>query len=168
METINDLVGFKDLKIIQNTEWFNFSLDSVLLANFVTINSRVKKIIDLGTGNAPIPLILSTKTKAHIYGIEIQSSVYDLALKSIKINNLEEQITIINKDIKEINDDFQSDSYDVITCNPPFFKNNNNSIINQNDHKTIARHEVMMTIDDILKISRKLLSLNNINLPPKV
>ena len=61
MEVLNDLVGYKNLKIYQNTEWFSFSLDSVLLPNFVTLNKNIDTIIDLGCGNAPIPLILSTK-----------------------------------------------------------------------------------------------------------
>ena len=71
MEVLNDLVGYKNLKIYQNTEWFSFSLDSVLLPNFVTLNKNIDTIIDLGCGNAPIPLILSTKTDAKIIGVEV-------------------------------------------------------------------------------------------------
>ena len=79
MEVINYLLGYKNLKIYQNTDMFNFSLDSVLLPGFIKINKNTKKILDIGTGNAPIPLILSTKTNAQIIGIEIQKEVYDLA-----------------------------------------------------------------------------------------
>ena len=95
MEVLNDLVGYKNLKIYQNSDWFTFSLDSVLLANFVTINPKTKKILDLGCGNAPIPLILSTKTKASIVGVEIQKDSYDLATKSVLYNHLENQIQLL-------------------------------------------------------------------------
>ena len=81
MEVTNYLLGYKDKYIVQNTQMFNFSLDSVLLPNFVTLNKNIKKILDIGCGNAPIPLILSTKTSALITGVEIQKDVYDLAVK---------------------------------------------------------------------------------------
>jgi len=122
MEVTNYLLGYKDKYIVQNTQMFNFSLDSVLLPNFVTLNKNIKNILDIGCGNAPIPLILSTKTFALITGVEIQKDVYDLAVKSVKINNLENQINIINADINELYNKFETESFDVITCNPPFFK----------------------------------------------
>ena len=68
-ETINDLVNFNNIKIYQNKNYFNFSLDSILLPNFVILNNKTKKVLDLCTGNIPIPLILSKKTKALIYGV---------------------------------------------------------------------------------------------------
>lgn len=157
MEVINYLLGFKDYYIVQDTQMFSFSLDSVLLPNFVTINKNVKKILDIGCGNAPIPLILSTKTKAEIIGVEIQKEVYELAKKTVAINNLDNQIKIINQDINEIYNDFLPDSFDIITCNPPFFKVKKDSNLNKSDYKTIARHEVTLKLDDIFKIARKLL-----------
>lgn len=160
MEVINYLLGFKNYYIVQDTQMFNFSLDSVLLPNFVTINKNITKILDIGCGNAPIPLILSTKTKAEIIGVEIQKDVFDLAKKSVKINNLEHQIKIINADIKDIYNDFETESFDIITCNPPFFKVTEQSNLNQNDYKTIARHEVKLNLDDIFKIAKKLLRNN--------
>ena len=96
MEEINRLLNYKDLKIVQNTDWFKFSIDSVLLSNFVKITKNTTNIIDFCTGNAPIPLILSTKTRAKITGIEIQKDVYNLAKKSIEINNLQDRIEILN------------------------------------------------------------------------
>ena len=98
MEVLNDLVGYKNLKIYQNTEWFAFSLDSVLLPNFVTLNKNIERIMDLGCGNAPIPLILSTKTNAKIIGVEIQKDSYELARKSVLYNHLENQIELLNMD----------------------------------------------------------------------
>lgn len=160
MQVTNYLLGFKDLKIIQDTDMFNFSLDSVLLPNFVTLNKNIKKILDIGTGNAPIPLILTTKTTAHVTGVEIQKKVYEMAQKSIKLNNLEKQITIINDDIKNLKEKYDSETFDVITCNPPFFPAVDTSRFNKNDYKTIARHEVKLTLEDIMKIARKLLKNN--------
>lgn len=157
METINDLVGYKNLKIYQDTEMFNFSLDSVLLPNFVNINKNTKNILDIGTGNAPIPLILSTKTKAKIIGVEIQKKVSLLAQKSVKINKLEKQITIINDDINNIQDEFKANSFDIITCNPPFFKISKDSKLNESDYKTIARHEKNLNLEQICSIAKKLL-----------
>lgn len=160
MEVTNYLLGYKNLYIVQNTQMFNFSLDSVLLPNFATINANVKNILDIGCGNAPIPLILSTKTTANIMGVEIQKEVYDLARKSIKINNLEDRINVINSDINDIYNDFETESFDIITCNPPFFKVNEQSNFNKSDYKTIARHEVKLNLEQIFKISKKILKNN--------
>ena len=155
MKITHELLEYKDLKIVQDPEMFSFSLDSVLLPNFVTLNPSIKQILDIGTGNAPIPLILSKKTKAHITAIEIQEESYKMAKESVKINKLDDQITIINEDINKI--DFKPETFDVITCNPPYFEVKQNSKINKNDYKTIARHEIKLTLEQILKISRKIL-----------
>lgn len=157
MEVSNDLLNYKNIKIFQNSNWFKFSLDSVLLPNFITLNKNVKKILDLGTGNAPIPLILSTKTNAMIYGVEIQKEVYDLAIKNVDYNNLEKQIKIINDDIKNIDKEFNNETFDIILSNPPYFKVEENSFLNDNKIKTIARHEILINIEQIIKIAKKLL-----------
>lgn len=154
---INDLVYYKDLKIVQNKDYFNFSLDSVLLPNFVLLTSKTKNILDMCTGNAPIPLILSTKTNASIYGVEIQKEVYDLAQETIKINNLENQIQIINDNIKNLKNRFKTETFDIITCNPPYFKKKEDSIINENKIKSIARHEIEMQLEDIMIVSKAIL-----------
>ena len=148
--------------IYQDKDMFNFSLDSVLLANFVTINKKDNKIMDIGCGNAPIPLILSTRTSSKIIGVEIQKDVYDLAVKSVSVNNLQDQIQILNMDINELYKELESDTFDVITCNPPYFKYNETSNINDSEYKVIARHELMLDIPRLLKISRKLLKNNGI------
>ena len=157
METLNDLVGYDNLKIYQNDDWFKFSLESVLLPNFVTINLSSKKILDLCSGNAPIPLILSTRTNSKIIGVEYQKDIYDLAVKTVKINHLEDQITMINEDVKRLNEYYEGDTFDLITVNPPYFKNQELSTKNVDIHKTIARHEINITLDDILKTSSYLL-----------
>lgn len=162
MEVLNDLVGYKDLKIFQNTDWFSFSLDSVLLPNFVTLNKNIETIMDLGCGNAPIPLILSTKTKAKIIGVEIQKDSYDLAKKSVEYNHLEGQISLLNMDMKELKNIYSSDSIDVITCNPPYFKYLETSNLNEDIHKVIARHEKMITLEEIVSLSKYLLKNNGV------
>ena len=111
-KVINDLVYYDNLKIVQNKNYFNFSLDSVLLPNFVFLGQNTKMILDLCTGNAPVPLILSTKTNAKIYGVEIQKDIYDMAVESVKINNLENRIELINEDAKNIINRFETDTFD--------------------------------------------------------
>lgn len=157
MNVVNDLLGYQNLKIVQNTQMFSFSLDSILLPNFITLNKNISNILDIGCGNAPIPLILSTKSSAKIIGVEIQKEVSDLAKDSVKLNNLDNQIEIINDDINHLGKIWNTESFDVITCNPPFFKVGENSNFNQSDYKTYARHEVSLTLEQLIKISRKLL-----------
>ena len=160
MEVLNDLLNYNNLKIYQNTEMFSFSLDSVLLPNFVTLNKNIKNVLDIGSGNAAIPLILTTKTDANITGIEIQEESYKLGKKSIEYNHLEDRINFINNDIKEYYKNIESDSFDTITCNPPYFKVNDKSRFNDSDYKTIARHEVHLNLEDLFKIAKKLLKNN--------
>lgn len=156
----NNLLNYKDAYIYQDTEYFKMSLDSVLLANFVTINLRDKKILDIATGNAPIPMLLTFRTKARIYGVELQQEIFNLGKISINENKMKEQITLINDDAKNLQSIFNSDFFDVITCNPPYFKTNNNLYENNNEVKSLARHEKTLVLEDIFKISKSLLKNN--------
>lgn len=162
MEVLNDLVGYDNLKIFQNTDWFSFSLDSVLLANFVTINKNISSILDLGCGNAPIPLILSTKTNVNIVGVEIQNDCYELARKSVLYNKLEDRISLLNMDMKELKKKYNSDTFDVITCNPPYFKYLETSNLNDDIHKIIARHEKEISLEEVISIAKYLLKNNGV------
>ena len=157
MIVLNDLLDYQGLKIYQDTEMFSFSLDSVLLANFVTLNKNIKEILDIGSGNAVIPMILSTKTNANITGIEIQRESYELGSKSIKYNKLENRLNFINEDINEYKKNNSQEMFDVITCNPPYFKVCDTSNLNKNDYKTIARHEVKLNLSDLFKNASYLL-----------
>ncbi|WP_199287986.1 tRNA1(Val) (adenine(37)-N6)-methyltransferase [Culicoidibacter larvae] len=159
-EVLNDLLGFEGMKIIQRKDMLNFSLDSVLLANFVTLNTGIKTIFDIGTGNAPVPLFLSQKTKAKIYGIEIQEESVDLARRSVAINHLEEQIEICHFDVNEVGNFFPHSIADVVVSNPPFFKFSESAIINQNDALTVARHEVRLNLEQLVKQAAFLLKNN--------
>lgn len=156
---VNDLVGYDKLKIVQNNEYFNFSLESILLPRFCVLRNNMK-IMDLCTGNAPIPLVLSQFTNSHIIGVELQKEIYDLAKETIRINNLENRIDILNMDVKDVIKSYETDSFDLITCNPPYFKYLESSNINQNEIKSIARHEIKVNLEDIISISKKLLKNN--------
>ena len=162
MEKNNYLLGYKNLRVYQDSEMFNFSLDSVLLPNFVTINKNIKNILDIGCGNLPVSLILTTKTDASITAVEIQKDVYGIALKNLELNNKKDQINIINADIRDLYKNFETEYYDVIVCNPPFFKVSKDSHLNKNDYKKIARHEVFLNLDDLFSISKKILKNNGI------
>ena len=157
-EVLNDLLGYQGMKIIQRPDMFNFSLDSTLLADFVVITKNINTIIDLGTGFAPVPLFLSQKTNAQIIGVEVQEAVADLAQRNVALNHLENQITVLHEDIKNLKKHFRPNSVDLITCNPPFFKYKQDSHLNLSDYKTIARHEKLIDLATILKMSRYLLS----------
>lgn len=158
----NYLLGYENMYIMQDNEMFNFSLDSILLANFVTINKTTKKILDIGTGNAPIPLVLSRRTDAEIIGVEVQEKVFTLAVESVQINNLNSRIKIINEDINDISKIWSSEMFDIITCNPPYFRVKDDSNLNISEYKTIARHEIMLDLERLFKISKKLLKNNGI------
>lgn len=162
MKVINYLLGYKNLKIYQDTDMFNFSLDSVLLPNFVTIKTKCGKILDIGSGNAVIPIILSTKTQADIIGVEIQKDSYELGMESIKLNKLENRITLINDDINNFYKGCESDVFDIITCNPPYFRIFEGSKLNLSDNKSLARHEMSLTLETIFKIAKKLLKNNGV------
>jgi Predicted O-methyltransferase len=160
VKVINDLLEYEGLKIVQDSEFFKFSLDSVLLANFIKINKKDNNLLDIGTGNAPIPLILAKKTELLIHGVEIQKESFILAKESVKINSLEDRIKLFNQDIKAYSNNLESDVYDLITCNPPYFRSNDNKRINKNITKATARHELSLGIDDIFRVARKLLKNN--------
>lgn len=153
----NDLLGRPALEIFQDTDGFNFSIDTMLLADFVTIPVRTKQICDLCSGNAPIPLYLSLRTKAKIIGVELQEDSYNLAIQSIEVNHLENQIEMINDNLIGISSKIGKNCFEVVTCNPPFFKVGDNQI-NPNDKKAIARHEVYAALDDIVKEASTLLN----------
>lgn len=130
-----------------------------MIPRFCVLKNNMK-IIDFCTGNAPIPMILSTLTDSNIIGVELQKEIYNLAVQSIKINNLEDRITLLNMNVLDIFNVYETDSFDLITCNPPYFKVNEFSNLNSNMIKSIARHEIEIKLEDICRISKKLLKNN--------
>lgn len=154
-EVVNYLLAHKNMKIIQRKDMFNFSLDTVLLANFCTINKDVKHIVDFGTNNAAIPLLLSKRTNRKITGVEIQQEAVELANKNVALNNLEDQIEIVHDDIANFVKNFPKVS--LVVCNPPFFRVDEESNLNENEYLTIARHEIKIDLEGIIKAAAFLL-----------
>ena len=157
MKVINDLFDYKNLKIVQNEDYFKFSIDSILLAEYVKITKNDNKIIDLCSGNLPIPFILNYKYGKKIDAVEIQKEIYNYGLESLKINNKKDWINYYNEDVKNLVNILEKESYDVVACNPPYFKD---SIKNDNLIKSIARHEIKINLEDIIKIASYLLKNN--------
>lgn len=158
-ERIDQLMQY-DLDIIQSSEVFSFSLDAVLLGDFAHIRKRDDlKIVDLCAGNGAVALMLSQKTKSPIYAVEIQEELAEMATRSVALNQLDNQIQVIQKDLKEIST-IHYDSVDVITCNPPYFPLKEQSAVNPNEHLAIARHEVHVTLDELIQKISKLLKMN--------
>lgn len=158
-ERIDQLMQY-DLSIIQSPKVFSYSLDAVLLGDFAELKNRDdQKVLDLCTGNGAVALMISQKTRSPIYGIEIQEKLADMAVRSVELNALDDRITIIHKDLMDISKDHY-DSVDLITCNPPYFSVDEASIINPNEHLAIARHEIHLTLDDLLAKISKLLKTN--------
>ena len=159
MERLDDVLGYKNMKIYQNSDYFSFSLDSIILANYANIRLRDKKIVDFCTGNGVVPMILSRRTNHPIIGVEIQKKIAKLAQKSIEYNHLDNQITIVQQDIKDFSKDHLNE-FDFILCNPPFFKLEKNSSINECYEKSVARHEILITLEDICDCAKKILKDN--------
>lgn len=155
VEVLNDLYDY-GLKIYQDNELFKFSLDSLLLAEFVNVNKNDKNLLDICSGNAPLPLIIGKKYNIDITGVEIQREIYLLAIKSIVENNLS-NIEMLNCNAKDLKNYFPGNNFDIITCNPPFFKVNETSLINEKRKKAIARHELTITLEEIFDIVKGLL-----------
>ena len=160
MEVLNDILGYKNRKIFQDTDCFSFSLDSIMLANFATIRLKDKKIVDLGCGNGVVPLIMSLRCDKKIIGVELQSKLADMAKRSVDYNDLSNVIEIINTNMKDYVSDETFESFDLVTCNPPYFKVNDKNYFNDNIEKVIARHEVEITLSELMVIVKKLLKNN--------
>ncbi len=158
MVVLNDILGYKNRKIYQNLDYFSFSLDSIMLANFATIRKRDKNIVDLGSGNGVIPLIMSLRTSEKIIGVELQKELSDLAIKSVKYNKLEDKIIILNENIKNFATGKNLNKFDLVVCNPPFFKvNEYKNFFNLSKQKLIARHEIELTLSELLGCAKKIL-----------
>lgn len=155
-ERIDDL-EFKGLKIIQKNNGFCFGIDSVLLSDFAKEIKNNSNVLDLGTGTGILSILLSGKTNLKkIYGIEIQKDIADMANRSVKLNNLENKIEIINTDIKNLKNIFNINYFDAVVTNPPY-KNQDTGKINENEYKYISRHETTANLFDFIKISVQLL-----------
>ena len=151
-EEVNDL-ELNGLKIIQNNRGFKFGIDSILLSDFAKDLRNNSKILDIGTGTGIISILLAVKANVNkVFGIEIQEDIAEMAQRSIKLNNLEEKIEIINDNILNISNYFDNNYFDVVVTNPPYQKNNT-GLKNKNEKLLIAKHEIKCTLEDILEKS---------------
>jgi len=142
--------------IIQNPQKFCFGMDAVLLSGFAKVKEG-ERLLDLGTGTGILPILLEAKTEgAHFTGLEIQPESVDMAQRSVKLNHLEEKIDIVTGDIKDASKLFGASSFDVITTNPPYMIGDH-GLSSSNEAKAIARHEILCTLDDVLRESSRLL-----------
>lgn len=155
-ERIDDLLTH-ELRIIQSSDVFSFSLDAVLLARFCTVPAK-GHIVDLCSGNGVIPLLLSTRTTAAITGVEIQERLWDMAARNVRMNGLEEQIDMRRGDLRELTGPLRPGGAQLVTVNPPYIPVNGSSFVNGNAHMAMARHEVACTLEDVVAASSRLLT----------
>ena len=154
-ERIDDLQR-NGYQIIQNPQKFCFGMDAVLLSGFVRVKPGAA-VLDLGTGTGIIPLLIEAKTQAaKICAIEIQEESADMARRSVMLNHLEKKIDIVTGDLKEADRFFDAASFDVITCNPPYMIGQH-GLTNPDAPKAIARHELLCTLEDVVRTAAKLL-----------
>lgn len=154
-ERIDDLQR-NGYQIIQKTDGFCFGMDAVLLSGFAKVKEG-ERALDLGTGTGIIPLLLYAKTQGDNFtGLEIQAEVADMAARSVLLNQLEEKVHIVNGDIKEASQIFGKASFDVVTSNPPYM-NDAHGLKNPELPKAIARHEVLCTLEDVVREAAALL-----------
>ena len=154
-ERIDDLQR-NGYKIIQNPQKFCFGMDAVLPSGFVRVKPG-EDCLDLGCGNGIIPLLLSAKTQGRQFaGLEIQPYSADLARRSVALNHLEERIRIVEGDIRDASGIFGASSFHVVTSNPPYMTAQH-GIPNPDEAKLIARHEILCTLEDVIRESARLL-----------
>ena len=175
MEQIDTLLN--GYKIIQDTERFQFGIDAVLLADFACPKSGLKageKVIDLGTGTGIIPLLMAgrylkstedgfdtalrgTQPPVSFTGLEVQEASAEMAARSVALNELEGSIRIAHGDLRNVAGLFDRHSFNVVTCNPPYMIDAHGRG-NELDAKTIARHEVLCTLEDVVAAADYLLA----------
>ena len=157
-ERIDDLQR-NNLKIIQNEEKFCFGMDAVLLSGFAKVKPG-ERVLDMGTGTGIIPILLSDKTKAgHLTALEIQEESADIARRSVSMNGLQEKIEVVTGDIKEASVLFGKATFEVVTCNPPYMTDLH-GLKNPELPKAIARHEVLCSLEDVVREASAVLKPN--------
>lgn len=149
-ERVDDLER-NGYQLIQNPEVFCFGIDAILLAHFAKVSHAKQKILDIGTGTGVIPIVMhAIYGKGHFTGIDIQEEMIEMASRSVCLNEIQEDVMMKVMDIKEYKAHFSSGSFDMITCNPPYMKGHA-GLKNEHPSKTIARHEVACTLEDIIE-----------------
>ncbi|MBI5198757.1 MAG: tRNA1(Val) (adenine(37)-N6)-methyltransferase [Nitrospirae bacterium] len=150
------LDSIRDIKIIQKKRGYRFSVDALLLFSFVSI-SRCIEVADFGAGSGIISILLAKRyPEAKVYAIELQEGLSELAMRNVGLNGLENRVEVVMEDIKKLKEVFKEKCFDLIVSNPPF-RRARTGLLSPEEEKAIARHEIKVTIDDILKISGLLL-----------
>ncbi len=157
---IHDLMAYDGLKIFQKEKTFRFSLDSLLLADFVKVNRRANRLLELGSGSGAILFYLTLKTDIELHGVEIQEEQVELALKGINYNNLDQQIKVHHLDMKKLQEIFPPSHFDIVVSNPPFFKNNDYNMVNNEISLSMARHEISIDLEELIVSAKKMLKTN--------
>lgn len=158
MIVINDLTTDGRMKIVQDTDYGSYTLDSLLLANFVNLKKRDQYAIDLCAGNGPIGMLIADrKQNLQVKVVEIQSGLSAITTESITLNNLQNRVEAINADLIGISEILGKNKYHLITVNPPYFKMTADANLNPNPAIAKARHELSVTLRDIVKESSLLL-----------
>ncbi len=153
-ETVDEFFHGR-LRVLQKEKGYRFSIDSLLLADFVVLR-KGDRVIDLGTGSGIVALILALRSpEARIAEVEIQKDLAEMAVRSVALNGLEARIRVYPGDVKKIRKLFEPQSFDVAVFNPPYRRLNSGKI-NPNGERAIARHEVKGTIEDFLASARYL------------
>lgn len=152
-----DTLFDSELQIIQSPDVFSFSLDAVLLAHFAYVPIQSGEIADLCSGNGAVALMLTERSKANITEIELQPRLHDMAMRSVKLNQLDDQVTCILGDAKDSPQLLGQSRFDVVTCNPPYFSRMQTQRPNPNLHLALARHELEITLEDVVRVSSQLL-----------
>lgn len=155
-ERLDYLLAEENMRIIQSPSVFAFSIDAVLLSKFTYVPIKRGNILDLCTGNGVIPLLLTKRSKAHITGVELQERIFDMAKRNVMINKLEDQITMIHGDLKDMPQQLGTSRFDLVTCNPPYFPTPKKEEQNVNEYLAIARHEIYCTLEDVVSSCSKL------------
>lgn len=163
MKKIHQLAPNIDLKIVQDTKLNSYTFDSVLLANFSNVGKKIDTIVDLCSGNAPVAMLLATKKETvKIKAVEIQDKLIKIAKESLELNKMEDQIELICDDLIGIHQKIGTNKYDLVTCNPPYFRIDPTSNLNRNKAVSMARHEITVTLEDVILEASKLLNSRGI------
>jgi tRNA1Val (adenine37-N6)-methyltransferase len=154
-ETLDTFLNRK-LQILQKKKGYRFSLDAILISQFVRIRKN-ERVIDLGTGCGILPLLLSYGTKAHSFvGVEIQKGLAECARKNVVLNHLDGRISILRQDFRKLRGTFPPGSFDVVLSNPPY-RRYRSGRINPSVEKAVARHEIKGTLEDLIAVASYLL-----------
>lgn len=154
-ERLDDL-QIKGYKILQKTDGFCFGMDAVLLSDYAKVKKNAR-VMDLCSGTGIIPILLEAKYQAsYIEGLEYQERFVEMARRSVQLNGQEEMITMTQGDVKEIREKYPQDSFDCVTCNPPYMTGSH-GLTNDDFGKAIARHEILCSLEDVIQASKWLL-----------